>query len=221
MNRLPTVPGHLPPLCRGRTDSVRSQEGGWGEGVLGEDKRRRGADARWEARRCRDGGAPGKRGRREEGVAGGTGLWRVWRGRDRLERAGRVGGLPGGGAKVRGRPFPAPWVTVASPRALEARRDLNSNLRPGKDCPAFCRRSRGSARLVASGPRGDRGRGLGRGVVAMETSQGRSLPHPEREEQNAQLVGTQLLRAPVQRNQHYYFLEYFYLHHFLYSSITQ
>ena len=132
-----------------------------------------------------------------------------------------MGGLPGGGAKVRGRPFPAPWVTVASPRALEARRDLNSNLRPGKDCPAFCGRSRGSARLVASGPRGDRGRGLGCGVVAMETSRGRSLPHPEREEQNAQLVGIQLLGAPVQRNQHYYFLEYFYLHHFLCSAITQ
>lgn len=72
-----------------------------------------------------------------------------------------MGGLPGGGVKVRGRPFPAPWVTVASPRALEARRDLNSNLRPGKDCPGFWARSLGSARLVASGPRGGQGAGLG------------------------------------------------------------
>ena len=55
----------------------------------------------------------------------------------------------------------------------------------------------------------------------METSQGRRLRQPERKEQNAQLVGTQLLGTPVQRNQHCYFLEYFYLHHFLCSSITQ
>ena len=59
------------------------------------------------------------------------------------------------------------------------------------------------------------------GVVAMETSEGPRLRQPEREEQNSQLVGTQLLRTPVQKSQHYYFLEYFYLHHFLCSSITQ
>lgn len=69
--------------------------------------------------------------------------------------------LSEGGSKARGRPFPAPWLMVASPRALEARRDLNSNLWPGKDCPAFWGRSLGSARPVASGPRCGQGVEIG------------------------------------------------------------
>ena len=126
-----------------------------------------------------------------------------------------MGGLSEGGAKARGRPFPAPWVMVASPRALEARRDLNSNLRPGKDCPAFWGRSLGSARLVASGPRGGQGVEIGM-LSGCHGDKPRPPPPAARDERAKRPTGT-----PVQRNQHYYFLEYFYLHHFLCSSITQ